>query len=44
MVRCGLGATMTAADIEAGRLIVEVAVVLLHPAEFVTLRLTPGQA
>jgi Bacteriophage tail sheath protein len=44
MVRCGLGATMAAADIEAGRLFVEVAVALVNPAEFVPLSLTPRPA
>jgi len=44
VVRCGLGATMTMADIDAGRLIVQVGVAVLHPAEFVILRLAPGPA
>ncbi len=35
-VRCGVGETMSAADIAAGELIVELGVALLRPAEFIT--------
>jgi hypothetical protein len=44
IVQCGLGITMTQLDIDEGRLIVEVAVAVLHPAEFVILRLMPSRA
>ena len=37
-VACGLGRTMTAADVDAGRLIVEVGVAVQRPAEFLILR------
>jgi uncharacterized protein len=39
VVRCGLGVTMTQADLDAGRLVVEVAVAPVKPAEFVVIRL-----
>jgi phage tail sheath protein FI len=38
-VACGAGATMTAADVAAGRLIVEIGVALIRPAEFITIRI-----
>ena len=38
-VRCGLHQTMTALDVRAGRLIVELGLAVLRPAEFITLRL-----
>ncbi len=38
-VRCGLGTTMTQADIDGGRLIVEVGLAPLRPAEFVLIRI-----
>lgn len=38
-VRCGLGATMTQADVEAGRTIVLVGVAAVRPAEFVTMQI-----
>lgn len=38
-VRCGLGETMTQADIDAGRTIVLVGVAPLRPAEFVTIQI-----
>jgi phage tail sheath protein FI len=37
-VRCGLGTTMTAQDILDGRLIVEIGMAALRPAEFIILR------
>ncbi|MBF1166309.1 MAG: phage tail sheath family protein, partial [Dechloromonas agitata] len=37
-VRCGLGQTMTAQDIAAGRLIFEIGLALVRPAEFIVLR------
>lgn len=37
-VRCGLGQTMTAQDVQAGRLLVEVGLAVLRPAEFIVLR------
>lgn len=39
-VRCGLGATMTNQDIIEGRLIVEIGLAVIRPAEFIVLRLT----
>jgi phage tail sheath protein FI len=39
-VRCGLGVTMSQADIDAGRAIVELGFAPLRPAEFVVLRLS----
>jgi len=38
-VACGAGATMTAADVAAGRLIVEIGVALIRPAEFIVIRI-----
>ena len=38
-IRCGLGETMSQADLDAGRLIVEVGVAVVKPAEFVVLRI-----
>ncbi|HEY5718679.1 MAG TPA: phage tail sheath C-terminal domain-containing protein [Motiliproteus sp.] len=38
-VRVGLGSTMTQTDIDAGRLIIQVGVALVRPAEFIPLRL-----
>lgn len=38
-VRCGLHQTMTALDVREGRLIVELGLALLRPAEFIILRL-----
>ncbi len=38
-VRCGLRQTMTQADINAGRVIIEVGLALLKPAEFVVIRI-----
>jgi len=38
-VKCGLGQTMTAADIAAGRTIVEIGFAPLKPAEFIVLRI-----
>jgi hypothetical protein len=38
-VRCGLGDTMTQADIDAGQVIVEVGFAPLKPAEFVIVRI-----
>ncbi|MBB1511313.1 phage tail sheath subtilisin-like domain-containing protein [Tessaracoccus sp. MC1627] len=38
--RCGLGQTMTQADVEAGRLILEVFIATVRPAEFDVHRLT----
>jgi len=37
-VRCGLGTTMTAQDITDGRLVVEIGIAPVRPAEFVILR------
>lgn len=37
-VRCGLGSTMTASDIQQGKLIVEIGFAPLRPAEFIILR------
>jgi phage tail sheath protein FI len=37
-VRCGLGQTMTAQDIGAGRMIVEFGLAAVRPAEFIVLR------
>jgi uncharacterized protein len=39
-VKCGLGPTMTKADVAAGRLILEVGLAVLKPAEFITFRIT----
>ena len=38
-IRCGLGATMSQADLDAGRLVAEVGVAAVKPAEFVILRI-----
>jgi phage tail sheath protein FI len=38
-VRCGVGTTMTGQDIADGRLIVEVGMAAVRPAEFVLLRI-----
>lgn len=37
-VRCGVGSTMTADDVAQGRVVCEIGVALLQPAEFVVLR------
>jgi hypothetical protein len=37
-VKCGLGQTMTAQDILEGRLIVEIGMAAVRPAEFIILR------
>ncbi len=37
-VRCGLGQTMTAQDIQNGRMIVEIGMAALRPAEFIILK------
>lgn len=42
-VRCGLGATMTQDDIDNGRLVVEIGMAPLRPAEFLILRITQIQ-
>ena len=39
-VACGLGTTMTQADVDAGRLIVEIGFAPMRPAEFVVIRIT----
>jgi uncharacterized protein len=39
-VRCGLGQTMTPADVKAGRIQLELGMALLRPAEFIILKLT----
>lgn len=39
-VRCGLGATMTQDDLDNGRLIVEIGMAPLRPAEFIIVRIT----
>ena len=39
VVRCGLGQTMTQADLDWGVVILEVGIALLRPAEFIVLRL-----
>ena len=39
-VRCGLGATMTQDDLDNGRLIVEIGLAPLRPAEFIIVRIT----
>ncbi len=39
-VKCGLGTTMTKADVSAGRLILEVGLAVLKPAEFIVFRIT----
>jgi phage tail sheath protein FI len=43
-VRCGLGQTMTARDVGEGRLIVEIGLAAVRPAEFLTLRLAHRMA
>jgi hypothetical protein len=43
-VRCGLGATMTQADIDRGVVVLEVGIALLKPAEFIILRVHLGAA
>jgi len=37
-VQCGLGATMSAQDILEGRLIIEVGMAVVRPAEFIIMR------
>ena len=37
-VRCGLGKTMTAQDILEGRMIVEIGMAVVRPAEFIILK------
>lgn len=37
-VHCGVGQTMTALDLQQGRLIVEVGLAVVRPAEFIILR------
>jgi uncharacterized protein len=44
VVRCGLGQTMTQADVDGGVVILEVGIALVRPAEFVVLRLYLGAA
>ncbi len=39
-VRAGLGSTMTQADIDAGRMIVEIGLAVVKPAEFIIIRFT----
>jgi phage tail sheath protein FI len=39
-VRCGLGQTMTAQDIQQGRMIVEIGMAAVRPAEFIVLKIT----
>jgi uncharacterized protein len=39
LVRCGLGQTMTQADVDRGVVIVEVGIALIKPAEFILLRM-----
>jgi phage tail sheath protein FI len=43
-IRCGFGATMTQADLDAGRIVAEVGVALVKPAEFLVLRVTLAAA
>ena len=43
-VRCGAGSTMTADDVAQGRVVCEIGVALLRPAEFVVLRWTGATA
>jgi uncharacterized protein len=44
-VRCGLGTTMTANDIARGRIIVQVGLAVVRPAEFVVIRIeVPARA
>jgi hypothetical protein len=44
-VRCGLGQTMSSQDVLEGRLILELGMAMIRPAEFIVLRLTlPMQA
>jgi phage tail sheath protein FI len=38
-VQVGLGATMTSIDIQEGRMIIEIGMALLRPAEFIVLRI-----
>mgnify|MGYP001813752621 CR=1 FL=1 len=38
-VHCGLGTTMTQKDISEGRLIIEIGMALVRPAEFIILRI-----
>ena len=42
--RCGLGTSMTQSDIESGRLVVELGLAPLQPAEFIILRLSQDMA
>jgi uncharacterized protein len=44
VVRCGLGQTMTQADVDRGVVILEVGIALVRPAEFIVLRLHLGAA
>ena len=39
-VNCGLGQTMTALDIQQGRMIVEIGMAVVRPAEFIVLKFT----
>ena len=39
-VHCGLGTTMTQIDISEGRIIIEIGLALVRPAEFIILRIT----
>jgi phage tail sheath protein FI len=43
-VRCGAGSTMTADDVAKGRVVCEIGVALLRPAEFIVLRWTGATA
>ena len=43
-VRCGMGSTMTADEVAQGRVVCEIGVALLRPAEFVVLRWTGAAA
>ena len=43
-VACGLGRTMTEQDIEEGRLVLEMGLAVLRPAEFMVLRITHRMA
>lgn len=42
-VRCGLGATMTTDDVRQGRIIVEIGMAVVRPAEFTTLKISHEQ-
>jgi uncharacterized protein len=39
VVRCGVGATMTQADVDRGVVVLEVGIALVRPAEFIVLRI-----